>query len=319
MADAGEGERRPRIDVEPPVDLRELRYFLAVAEELNFTRAAARLHIAQQALSAAIIELEGKLGTRLFSRSTRRVALTSAGEVLVPAARRILLDVAATVHQVELAASGRRGHLVLGVAIAVHGAPVVRDAIRRFAETAPGVDLHVVGHDHADPTAGLASGASQAAFVLGPVTLDDHETVTVLREARHLMVPAGHALAGRDGVGVQELARLPWLRVPAPESAWRRFWFEHPFGEPSTGPEVRSGVEWVPIVASGRGFGFTLPALAAAYLGDEIATVPVTDIEPGSVVLAWPRGSADPLVEALVSAVREAVDAHGGPTGEAEA
>jgi DNA-binding transcriptional LysR family regulator len=313
--------RSPPIEVEPPVDLRELRYFLAVAEELNFTRAAARLHIAQQALSAAIRGLEQTLGVRLFTRSTRHVALTSAGEELVPAARRILADVGDAVQLVQQAAAGRRGRLVIGTAIAVHGASVVRDGIRCFAERSPDVDLQVVGYDHSDPTAGLASGASQAAFVLGPLTVEGLESLTVMHEPRVVMLPADHALATRERLHAADLEGLPWLRVPAPESAWTRFWFQHPLGEPATGPEIRSGVEWVPAIEMGRGVAFSLPTLVADYLPPQIVGVPVVDIEPGSVLLAWLAEGADPLVEALVEAVRETLaDATGNdqpaPSGE---
>jgi len=298
-------ERQPPIESEPPVDLRELRYFLAVAEELNFTRAAARLHVAQQALSAAIREIEDTLGVRLFTRTTRHVALTRVGEVLVPAARRVLADVHDAVHQVHEAAAGRHGRLVVGVAIAVHGTPAVREAIRRFGERSPDVDLQVVGYDHSDPSAGLASGASQAAFVLGPLTEEGLASLTVLREPRHVMLSAEHALAKRERVTAADLEGEQWLRVPAPESAWTRFWFQHPLGGPATGPEIRSGVEWVPAVESGRAVGYTLPTLAADYLPPQIVTVPMVDAEPGSVLLAWPVESADPLVEALAKAVRE--------------
>ncbi len=297
--------RWPPIEIEPPVDLRELRYFLAVAEELNFTRAAARLHVAQQALSAAIRQLEETLGVRLFNRSTRHVALTGAGEELVPAARRILTDVSDAVQLVQQAAAGRRGRLVVGTAIAVHGLALVRDAIRRFSEHSPEVDLQVVGYDHSDPSAGLQSGASQAAFVLGPLTVDGLESLTVLRETRHVMLPADHPLTERASLRAPDLDGLHWLRVPAPESAWTRFWFQPPNGGPATGPEIRSGVEWVPAVESGRGVGYTLPTLAADYLPPQIATVPIVDIETGSVLLAWSPETADPLVEGLVAATQE--------------
>jgi DNA-binding transcriptional LysR family regulator len=293
------------IEFEPPFDLRELRYFLAVAEELNFTRAAARLHVAQQSLSATIGELERALGVQLFERTTRHVALTNAGEALVPAARRVLAGVAEARHEVEEAAAGRRGHLVVGVAVAVHGLPVVRETIRRFAESSPRVELHVVGHDHSDPSAGLAGGTSDVAFVLGPIADDDFESLTVLAETRHVMLPAHHPLARRAELRARDLTRLPWLRVPATDSAWTRFWFQHPLGGPATGPEIRSGVEWVPAIESGRAVGYTLPTLAADYLPPQIVTVPIVDIEPGSVLLAWSPEGADPLVEALVGAVRE--------------
>lgn len=298
-------ERALPVEVEPPVEIRDLRYFLAVAEELSFTRAAARLHVAQQRLSIVIREMEDRLGVRLFSRSTRHVALTSAGETLVPAARRVLAGLADALHEVEQAAAGRRGSLVIGVAIAVHGVPAVREALRRFAERAPAVDLRVVGYDHADPSAGLASGASHASFVLGPLTLEGHQSIRVLTEPRHVMLPADHPLAARPELRTRDLAGLPWLRVPAPDTEWARFWFQHPLGEPSTAPAIRSGVEWVPIVASGRAVGYTLPTLAADYVPPDIATVPVVDVEPGSVLLAWPAEADDPLITAFVATVRE--------------
>jgi DNA-binding transcriptional LysR family regulator len=298
------GRRRP-IELEPPVDLRELRYFLAVAEELNFTRAAARVHVAQQALSSAIRELEEKLGVRLFSRSTRHVALTSAGDVLVPAARRILTDVAAALHDVQLVAAGRHGHFVLGVAVAVHGAAVVREAIRRFQEQAPDIELQVVGYDHSDPSAGLASGASQASFVLAPLTVEDASSLVVVEEPRHVLLPAHHPLAERETVSARELSGLPWLQVPAPDSAWTRFWFSHPLGETSAGPEIRSGVEWVPAIETGQGVMYTLSTLAADYLPPDIRMVPVVDIEPGAAVLAWRNETEDPLVRAFAASVRQ--------------
>ena len=297
---------RPSIEIEPPFDLRELRSFLAVAEELNFTRAAARLHVAQQSLSTTIGELERSLGAQLFVRSTRHVALTNAGETLVPAARRILAEVAAAVHQLERAAAGQSGHLTMGVAVAVHGLAIIRQTLARFGDAAPRVEVHVVGHDHADPTAGLASGSSDLAFVLGPVPAG-FDALTVLEEPRHVMVPADHPLARRSEVRARDLSGLPWLRVPASEGPWRRFWFQHPLGEPATGPEVRSGVEWVPAVAAGRGFGYTLPTLAAEYLPPAIRTVPVVDLEPGRVVIAWPRGRVDRLTDAFVSTVRATI------------
>jgi DNA-binding transcriptional LysR family regulator len=294
------------IEAEPPLDLRELRSFLAVAEELNFTRAAARLHVAQQALSATIRQLEDNLGVRLFDRSTRHVALTGPGEILVGAAHRILVDVADALEEVQQAAAGRQGRLVLGVAIAVHGAPVVRESIRRFTEQSPGVAVQVAGYDHADPSAGMAGGSSQAAFVLAPLVVEGLESIEVLRERRLVLLPAGHPLAGRTELHASELAGLPWLRVAAPESAWTRFWFQHPLGDCGPGgPEIRSGVEWVPAIESGRAVGYSLPTLVAGYLPATISAVPVVDIEPGSVLMCWPRNAADPLVDAFVATVRD--------------
>lgn len=303
---------RVRIELEPPVDIRQLRYFLAVAEELNFTRAAERLSVAQQSLSAAIREMEDALGTRLFERSTRHVALTDAGAVFVPAARRILSDLADALGEVRQVAAGRRGHLALGVQLAVHGLAVIRDAIRGFVDASPDVDVQVIGFDHADPSAGLAAETTDLAFVLGPMYLDGLASLTVLEEPRHVLLPVTHPLARRDEVRARDLTGLAWLRVPVAENDWTRFWFAHPLGEPATGPEVRSSVEWLPAVQSGRAVGYSLPSLAAGYLPADVTMVPVTDIEPGRVVLAWPADTADPLVHAFVRAVRTALDPGSG-------
>jgi DNA-binding transcriptional LysR family regulator len=80
------------------------------------------------------------------------------------------------------------------------------------------VDLHVIGHDYSDPSAGLASGASDVAFVLGPLTGDNLESVTVLEETCHVMLPAHHTLAQRAELRARDLSGLPWLRVPAADS-----------------------------------------------------------------------------------------------------
>jgi DNA-binding transcriptional LysR family regulator len=268
--------------------------------------------VAQQSLSTTIGELERSLGVRLFVRSTRSVSLTNEGEALVPGARRVLADVDEAVHELEEAIAGRRGRLIVGVAVAVHNLHVVRETIRRFAEASPRVDLHVIGHDYSDPSAGLTSGASDVAFVLGPVPDDRFDSVAVLEETRHVMLPAEHPLASRAELHARDLSGLPWLRVPATDSSWTRFWFRHPLGEPSTGPEVRSGVEWVPAVVAGRGVGYTLPTLAADYLPSEVRAVPLVDVEPGSVLLAWPRDRVDGLTDVFLRTARAAL-AHDPP------
>src|SRR5688572_2460453 len=121
-------------------ELRQLRYFLAVAEELNFTRAATRLHIAQQALSAAIRQLEAELGTALFLRTTRRVELTPAGEVFVEPAQRTLAEAAAAVRAVQAVARGERGHLHVGLQSGA-GGDLPHRVFTAFGERLPDADL----------------------------------------------------------------------------------------------------------------------------------------------------------------------------------
>lgn len=291
---------------QPPewLELRELRYFLAVADELNFTRAAERLHVAQQALSAAVRKLEADLGVQLFTRSTRHVALTSAGAALVDAARHVLESAADAVDEATRAGAGRTGRLIIGFSTAAGSVPAVRGLIRRFTRSAPGVDIRLVQHDFSDPTAGLSSGGSQVAFVFAPLADDRLESATVLEEPRLAALAAGHPLARRDELVSTDLTGLPWLRVPAPDSAWTRFWFRHPLGEAQAGPEIRTADEWVPAIESGLGVAFTMASVMANFPHTEIATVPVTDIEPARLVLAWRRDDPDPVVAGFVASAR---------------
>ena len=301
---------------QPPdsIDLRELRYFLAVAEELNFTRAAQRLHVAQQALSTSIRKLEQDLGVQLFTRSTRHVALTSAGEALVPGARHAMESTADALDEVRRVAEGQSGRLIIGFAMGADAVPLVRDAIRRFGQAWPDIDLRLVEFDHSDPTAGLASGASQAAFVFAPLPVEGLSQLTLLEELRHVALPVGHPLAQRSQLRAADLAGLPWLRVSAPDSAWMRFWYSHPLGEPSSAPVIRTGVEWVPAVEAGRGVGYILPAMLTNFPNARIATVPVVDLEPGAAVLAWRNEDLDPLVATLIGAVRDMLPGDGAAT-----
>jgi Bacterial regulatory helix-turn-helix protein, lysR family len=143
VVDAHEPRRQPPDWLE----LRELRYFLAVAEELNFTRAAERVHLAQQALSASIRNLEADLGVQLFTRSTRHVALTAAGEALVASARHVLESAAEAVDEVKRVGSGQAGRLIIGFSTAAGSVPRVRDVIRRFSQAVPDVDVRLVEYD----------------------------------------------------------------------------------------------------------------------------------------------------------------------------
>ena len=300
LVDAHEPRRQPPEWLE----LRDLRYFLAVAEELNFTRAAERLHLAQQALSSAIRNLEADLGVQLFTRSTRHVALTAAGEALVSGARHALASAADAVDEVLRVGSGRSGRLIIGFSTAAGAVPKVRDIIRHFTQAAPDVDVRLVEHDFGDPSAGLSSGGSQVAFVFAPLPDERLDAITVFEDARHVALPAGHVLAAQEELRAADLTGLRWLRVPAPDSIWTRFWFRHPLGEPQSGPEVRTADEWVPAIEAGRGVAFTMPAVMANFPNTQIVTRPITDIEPGGVLLAWRAEDTNPLVAAFVASAR---------------
>ena len=303
--------RADQVEGQPAVDLQALRYLLALSELLSVGQAAARLGVSPGELVQAIRKLEKTVGTKLVIRRGDGARLTSGGERLVPRAQRVLADLDDALRLVPTQTGGHEGRLSVGIALAVHEAAVVRETLRRFADANPKVDLEVAAFDHTDPSAGLADGSTQASFVLSPLTVEHVNSLTVVREMRHVVLPADHPLAQRSELEARDLSGLPWIRVPAPDSAWRRFWFEHPLGEASTGPVVRSAAEWLPAIESGRAVVCSLPTLLADYLPATLVAVPVVDIEPGSVVLAWPSERVDRIVEALVSTARQVVaDGH---------
>ena len=286
------------------VELRELRYFLAVAEELNFTRAAERLHLAQQALSASVRRLEEQLGVALFVRSTRKVELTSAGEVLVEGARAVIDAASDALERVHQVAQGRSGRLTVGFSTAAGGVPIVREILRRYAEASPDVDIRTVEHDFADPTAGLADGSAQVAFIFGPLPETGLSSVTLLEEERLLAVRPEHPLAERTAVDAEELRELPWLRVPAPRGPWPDFWFRRA-GQGPVGPVIRTADEWVTAIEAGRGAAFTMPTVMQNFATARLRTIPVVGLEPAAVLLAWRTSNPDPLVAAFVARALE--------------
>jgi DNA-binding transcriptional LysR family regulator len=283
------------------IELRQMRYFLAVAEELNFTRAAERLHLAQQALSASIRRLEAQLGVALFVRSTRKVELTAAGEVLVEGARAVVAAAADAVERVREAAQGRSGRITIGFSTAAGGVPIVRQILRQFAENAPGVDIRTEEHDFSDPSAGLADASVDAAFIFGPLPIEGLSSVTLVREDRVLAIRPEHPLAERTAVNANDLRELPWLRVPADRGPWPTFWFRS-VGEGPVGPVIKTADEWVTAIEAGRGVAFTMPTVMKNFTTARITVVPVVGLEPAEVLLAWRQDRSDPLVHSLVRA-----------------
>jgi DNA-binding transcriptional LysR family regulator len=193
--------------------LHQLRYFVAVAEEMHFGRAASRLRIAQPPLSRQIHELEAELGTRLFNRTQRRVALTDAGRVLLEEVRLILAHVDRAADAARRAGQGEIGQLVLGVVPTVDGQMFTR-ILHAFAKRYPKVHVAVRSLSTAALVQGLGTGALQAAFVRLPVR-DDGLTVRLIsREPLVATLPATHPLARSARLSLAALADEPHVIFP---------------------------------------------------------------------------------------------------------
>jgi DNA-binding transcriptional LysR family regulator len=190
------------------MELRYLRYFLAVAETRNFTRAAAQCYVAQSALSEQIARLETEVGAALFVRSSRAVRLTAAGEVLVPLAQRILADVENAQAELDALAGVRRGRLRLGLIQTSTAALDVVEVMADFHRRFPGIDFEISTESSTAMVAAVSAGTLDLAIIgLGPEDLPGSlEHQVLARDPLVAVVALGHPLARRKTTGIAELA-----------------------------------------------------------------------------------------------------------------
>ena len=163
------------------MELHQLRYFVAVAEERHFTKAARGLRVAQPSVSRAIRVLEEELGAPLFHRMKGNVALTSAGEIFLPWARRVLVDVDGATEEVRELADLRRGRLAVGATPSVT-ITLLPPALAKFHDAFPGIHLVVHEAGSRDLVAELEQGALDVALVIMPLRHEALETAPLLRE-----------------------------------------------------------------------------------------------------------------------------------------
>lgn len=275
------------------LDFRALRYFVAVAEELHFTRAAERLYIAQPALSEQIRRLERELGVELLRRTTRRVELTPAGEAFLARARRILDEADQALAEAARAARGETGTLRVSTG-ATTGVELVPEILRAFREQRPEVTLELRQSDWEDYSGGLRSDAVDAAFVWLPLELPH---VPLLSEPRVVALEAGHPLAAQERLSAEQLADEPWPYADTDPEALA-FWTGS--REPR-GPAVRSMEGLLEAVRAGLCVATVPRSQALATASPGIAFRPA-DLPPATLALAW--RTETPLVQALVAVAR---------------
>jgi len=192
------------------MELRRLEYFVAVAEELSFTRAAARLHVAQPALSVQVRRLEDELGVELLDRSRRQIALTAAGALLLDESRRLLAGLHQTVALVRRTGAGAIGRLAVGFVPSAANA-ALPPLLRRFAGSHPDVDVALREMPPDDLVRGLRDDRLDVCFLYLPFDDPALATRVVSRERFLVALPADHPLAGRDEVDVAVLADEPFI------------------------------------------------------------------------------------------------------------
>jgi DNA-binding transcriptional LysR family regulator len=293
------------------VHLRELHYFVTVAEHLNFTRAAEALFISQPALSKQIRALENRLRTPLFHRDRRSVRLTPVGEALLPGSRAALAAWADASAAAAAASARSAAALVVGMSTGL-GRGLLPAVRARFSALAPAaqLDLKLVAWN--DPTGGLAGpDPVDAAFVWLPIPDPRrYEWMPVAREDRLLALPAGHRLAARRTVDFVDLLDEPFLALPRASGPLRDFWLGTDARQgrpPVIGAEIASTEETVEALNARLGVCLLAAGNAPLVTRDGITTRPVTGIGPSELVLAWRAGDHRRLLQYLRSSVQGAL------------
>lgn len=299
------------------IELRHLRYFIAVAEEGSFTAGARRVHVAQQVLSTQIRQLETALGVMLLDRTGRGIRLSPAGEAFLGASRVALQAFGNAVASARNAADALDGRLRVGLHVAASG-DLPSQILARFAQRHPGLALPLRTFDLDQPAAGLLDGSSDVAFIRAPVTADGIASVVVSSEERVFVLPARHPLASRPALTLDDVAGQAWIaaapaRDGSPPAAWRDDWLvvPRPGGEqPVVGAVAATLDEWREHVAAGRGISLCPAASERYYARPGIAFVPARQVPLTRTHLAWRAGDQRAVIAALATF---AADGGAGP------
>lgn len=257
------------------IDLRRLRYFVAIANESSYVRAAAALYMTQPALSRQILALEKDLGVTLFDRGRWGVALTAPGHQLLEDARAILASSMALQRRLRLAARADL-HFTVGITPGV----LVTEIIAQFASAAPDLLIHVVHTSLANQVDFLLDGRVDVCFVRLPIPHEGLKLTPLFPEPRVAALPPAHPLADAAVVAVDQLERMTLLQDPDDVPEWT--------GTRSLHPSQQTTVieEQLEQVASGQGFAVVPAGLADFYQRPDVKYVPLTGVAPRTVALA---------------------------------
>ncbi|GAB2845836.1 LysR family transcriptional regulator [Actinoallomurus bryophytorum] len=272
------------------VHVRDLRYFVTVAEELHFTRAAERLFVSQPALSKQVRMLERRLGAPLFERDRRGVRLTPVGAALLPHARRVLAEWDTAWAAVERARSEQRSTLVVGMSTSP-GRGGLLPAIRsRFSAAHPEATVNLRQAGWEDVTAGLADGTADVAFVWLPVPGPGRFTwVVVAEEPRLVAMAETHPLAGRETVDFAELLDEPFLALPESAGPLRDHWLATDArggSPPRIGAEIAGTDETYEALADGRGICLVAEGNVPLICLEGVVARPVRGLSPSRLAVA---------------------------------
>lgn len=290
------------------MERREIEIFLALADELHFGRAAARLHVSTPRVSQTIAALERRFGVTLFDRTSRRVALTPVGRELRDELAPALARIDAAVARATTAGRDVAGELRVGFFRAA-AARFLLDVAQRFEHRHPGSTVHIRENQLRDGLSVLRRGEIDVLFLMLPMQEPDLVAGPVLvRERRMLAVAAGHPFARRETVPLEDLARDTVLRLT---DALPRYLQEAvvppttPGGTEITfGPTFETVQEMLSLVGAGRGIYPVPEHMVRYYARPDVAYVPIAGGAPFEWALVWRRGGATQRVRAFAELAR---------------
>lgn len=293
------------------MDLRRIRYFVAVAEELHFGHAAARLHISQPPLSQQIQALEKELGVQLFIRENKRVRLTPAGQIFLDEARSLLDQAARAVEVTQRAARGETGLLRIGFTSSLPYARIMPRIIQHFRNRYPHIQLQLEELSSRRQIPALAQDKLDIGFLRPSSLLQDAglEHLVLLEEPLVAVMPASHPLAGRRSVQMPMLRDEPFIfyatRLGSELTAQIVNMCLQAGFTPNVVQEVYEMHTILGLVATGLGISIVADSLRQVQL-DNIVYVPLeAPAAVTQVLLAWRRPPASPILDNFLATARQ--------------
>ncbi|MFB7861608.1 LysR family transcriptional regulator [Streptomyces sp. NPDC056069] len=292
------------------VATQKLRNFVVVAEELNFSRAAGRLFVTQQALSKQLRDLEDAVGVRLLDRTTRSMALTPAGEAFLASARESLAALDAGVAAARSAGRGGSGTVRLGF-LTGGALELTTPILAAFAARHPDIRLELRETAFDDPSAGLADGSSDVAIVRLPLSVPGLDSLTLFVEPLVVGLPPRHRLAGRSTLTAEDVLDEPLAIGRTTDAVWRAYWTldaQRGGRPPASVRETSSHTEEMQLVAAGLACTITIAGAERHTPLAGVRYVPLTGVPGSNVAVAWRRDHRTTGVDHFVTVAREVRD-----------
>jgi DNA-binding transcriptional LysR family regulator len=289
------------------MDLRRIRYFLAVAEELHFGRAAERVHVVQSAVSQQIKLLEEELGFSLFERTRQKVRLTIAGEVFVAEAQTILRQCDGAIAKLAAAVDGTLGRLIIGFVENVLWSPLPR-AVRTFRDRYPTIDLKLLPLDPVAQIEALQSGSIDVGIMPAPLLSTVNIQASLFISGSLLIaIPQNHRFAGRRTVSFSELAEESFVLFPRQMRTRLVDIVVTACANAGFTPRIAQEAEHLHtlLALASAGLGLTVVPewmARASHFGVSYAK-PTEELPRVEILLAWRRGSTNPAIARLRAVV----------------